>query len=65
MIFSPDNPEVDINILPEDERYKISQKASEHSKISQNAINFASNFDNKKAIDEWRKVFGKKFPLYV
>lgn len=65
MIFSPDNPEVDINILTQEEKYKISQKAIEHSKISQNAINFASNLDNKKAIDEWRKIFGKEFSLYV
>ncbi|HAR7304164.1 TPA: nucleotidyltransferase [Staphylococcus aureus] len=65
MIFSPDNPKVDINILSQEEKYKISQKANEHSKISQNAINFASNLDNKKAIDEWRKIFGKEFSLYV
>lgn len=55
MIFSPDNPKVDINILSQEEKYKISQ----------NAINFASNLDNKKAIDEWRKIFGKEFSLYV
>lgn len=65
MIFSPDNPKVDINTLSQEEKYKISQKANEHSKISQKAIDFASNLDNKKAIDEWRKVFGKEFPLYV
>ncbi len=34
-------------------------------KYLKKAIDFASNLDNKKAIDEWRKVFGKEFPLYV
>ena len=64
MIFSPDNPGVNINNLTQEEKDKISRKAIEHFEISQNAINFAASFKYEKAINEWRKVFGKNFPLY-
>lgn len=64
MVFSPDNPKIDINTLAQEEKDKISRKASDHFEVSQNAINFAVNFEYEKAINEWRIVFGKNFPIY-
>lgn len=64
MVFSPDNPGTDINVLTQEKKDKISQKAIEHYKISQKAISFEISFEHEKAINEWRKIFGENFPLY-
>ncbi|MCR8985987.1 hypothetical protein NW801_13245 [Brevibacillus laterosporus] len=55
----------DLNNISFEERIKISEAADTASKNAANAISYGLRSEHKKAITEWKKIFGPAFPDYT
>ncbi|KFF24848.1 SMODS domain-containing nucleotidyltransferase [Chryseobacterium vrystaatense] len=64
-VNDPKNIQGNINNLTTEERAKISKKAKESYDYAIKAVDFEINETNQeKAIENWRNIFGEKFPKY-
>ncbi|WP_336734432.1 hypothetical protein [Chryseobacterium sp. VD8] len=64
-VNDPKNIQGNINNLTTEQRERICRKAKECYEFANNAVNFEINEKNQeKAIENWRKIFGEKFPKY-
>ncbi|KAB7675662.1 nucleotidyltransferase [Plesiomonas shigelloides] len=63
-VNDPKEIQGNLNTLSWDEKTKISQKAESDFNTALAAREFEVAGDHKKAIGEWRKVFGNDFPQY-
>lgn len=64
-VSDPKGIQGDLNNLSFDQRLKISSKAKTDCDITLKAYAFEKDDDHKKAIGEWQKIFGDKFPKYT
>jgi hypothetical protein len=64
-IPDPKKIQNNLNNLSTEEKYKVSQKASDTFYKSKEAIHFETNDrDQEKSINKWRDIFGDEFPRY-
>ena len=63
-VNDPKGIQGNLNTLSWDEKTKISRKAETDFNTALAAREFEKEEDHKKAIGEWRKVFGNDFPQY-
>lgn len=64
-VNDPKNIQGNINNLTSDQRARVSIKAKESYDYAIKALDFENNQKNQeKAIENWRNIFGEKFPKY-
>jgi Second Messenger Oligonucleotide or Dinucleotide Synthetase domain len=62
--MDPKGIQGDLNQLDYSTKWKVSNAAKQAAEHAQNAISYEIDNDHESAIDEWKKVFGSKFPSY-
>lgn len=65
-VNDPKGFQEDLNSFNLDEKYAISRKADEAFEKAKIAVHEeTSNFNQKKAINKWKEIFGEAFPSYT
>ncbi len=64
-VIDPKKIQGDLNTLDSDTRKKISNRCNSDTTIAQQAREYESANDHRKAIAKWSIIFGDKFPIYT
>jgi hypothetical protein len=63
-VWDPKKIQGDLNNIGTIDRIKISQRAERDFNIANQAWEYETSGDHKKAIDNWRTIFGSEFPSF-